>query len=288
MKLFGRRIKLPGWRVWAVGAGLLLGLAGTAWYVIRPVMPDFRAFPATVVTRPPAGLELPAFYEKYFNPSGIAVMSSGNVPDDALLAASGVIEGMLAMRPDLRTALADGSARLAIVGARERTTEIPEYWWKIPHSYWDKRARGFGGHWIIPVTLCAEEDVLGYPSNPWNGESIVIHEFAHAVHQIGMHRLDGTFDGRLKRTYEGAMAAGLWHDTYATTNRHEYWAEGVQCYFDSNLAADPANGIHNAVRTREALEAYDPALFKLIDEVFAKNSWRWKPNEAHAERWRGK
>jgi len=65
------------------------------------------------------------------------------------------------------------------------------------------------------------------------------------------------------------MAASLWQDTYAATNEEEYWAEGVQSYFDVNLASDPPDGIHNHVDTRAKLAAYDPALYALVDEVFA-------------------
>jgi hypothetical protein len=288
MKVFARRVKLPGRRVWAAGVGLLLLLATGAYLRIRPVMPDFQAFPAHSVTRPSPALGLDPFYEKYLNTSGIALVSSAKVPDEALVTANEVIGHMLANRPDMVKAMAAGSARVAIISKDEKISEVPEYTWIWPKSYWNKRARGFGGHWFIPVTVCDEENMLGDKSDPWKGECILIHEFAHAVHEHGMHTLDGTFDGRLKRTYQAAMAAGLWHDTYAITDRKEYWAEGVQCYFDSNIKADPPNGVHNAIRTREALEAYDPALFNLIDEVFAKNPWQWKPNGVHAQRWQEK
>ena len=47
-----------------------------------------------------------------------------------------------------------------------------------------------------------------------------------------------------------AMAAGLWQDTYGATDHHEYWAEGVQAYFDCMRPQFGAN-------TREKLKAYD-------------------------------
>jgi len=50
----------------------------------------------------------------------------------------------------------------------------------------------------------------------------------------------------------------------------------VQSWFDANLEADPPNGIHNHVNTREELEAYDPDLAKLIAEVFGHIEWRFK------------
>jgi hypothetical protein len=89
---------------------------------------------------------------------------------------------------------------------------------------------------MIPTTSCAEENLLGYESDPYVGENILIHEFGHAIHQIGLASLDKTFNARLKKTY--ARATGelhLWSKTYAASNPDEYWAEGVQSYFDANL-----------------------------------------------------
>lgn len=72
------------------------------------------------------------------------------------------------------------------------------------------------------------------------------------------------------------MAKGLWAKTYAAKNAGEYWAEGLQSWFDANLQADPPNGIHDHVNTRAELEAYDPALARLIAETFAHVEWRRK------------
>jgi len=57
-------------------------------------------------------------------------------------------------------------------------------------------------------------------------------------------------------------------DTYAATNPQEYWAEGVQSFFDLNASAIPTNGIHNEIHTRSGLMAYDPVLASLIAEFF--------------------
>src|SRR5206468_3493150 len=103
-------------------------------------------------------------------------------------------------------------------------------------------------------------------------ENILVHEFSHAVHRYGIGSLDRTFDGRLKATYARAIEAGLWKGTYAATNHSEYWAEGVQSYYDCNA---PPNASHNDVNTREKLARYDPDLFALIDETFKQNSWRY-------------
>jgi alpha-glucosidase len=84
--------------------------------------------------------------------------------------------------------------------------------------------------------------------------------------------LDKSFDGKLKTVYQKAIDKGLWKNTYAATNHSEYWAEGVQSYYDCN---NPPNASHNDVNTREKLAKYDPDLFALIDDTFRQNSWRY-------------
>jgi hypothetical protein len=239
-----------------------------------------------LVTKPPESLKLDPFYEKYADADGIPVISSKKVPDEALVATVEIVRKMLAKRPDLPKALAAGRVRIAVMAKGELTTDIPEHSKLKPKDYWDRRARGLGGTPWIPTTSCAEENVLGYADDRYNGESILIHEFAHTVHEVGMKAIDKSFDERLQKAYTRALEQGLWKKTYGATNHKEYWAEGVQSYFDCNLQADPPNGTHNHVRTREQLQAYDPELAKLVDEVFGQNPWRWKPNGAHGRKWK--
>ena len=75
------------------------------------------------------------------------------------------------------------------------------------------------------------------------------------------------FRQRLERTYEDALDAGLWQHTYAAENADEYWAEGVQSWFDLN---DPPGFIHNEIDTRTELEEYDPALAGLIRDALGE------------------
>jgi alpha-glucosidase len=104
-------------------------------------------------------------------------------------------------------------------------------------------------------------------------ENILIHEFAHCIHQYGLRTVEPKFDAQLRACYARAMDQGLWKDTYAATNPGEYWAEGVQSYFDCN--APPNRGVHNDINTREKLARYDPELFALIDTVFRQSPFRY-------------
>ncbi len=82
-----------------------------------------------------------------------------------------------------------------------------------------------------------------------------------------MVKLDATFDVRLKQTYDRAMANGLWESKYASTNHAEYFAEGVQSWFNNNRQPDHD---HNHVDTRKELKEYDPGLAAICEEVFGK------------------
>lgn len=59
---------------------------------------------------------------------------------------------------------------------------------------------------------------------------------------------------------------------YAAKNRAEYWAEGVQCWFDTNRTMDHD---HNHIHTREQLLKYDIALARLCRDVLGESDWRF-------------
>src|SRR5262249_53392705 len=145
----------------------------------------------------------------------------------------------------------------------------------------DRRARGLGAEPGAPAVSSAEENLLCFPGDPYAAENICVHELAHAVHDMGMVTVDPTFDWRLRAAFEHAKRTGLWRGTYAGTDHHEYWAEGVQSWFDNNRQND---ALHNDVNTRAKLMAYDPDLAGLCHEVFGDLPWRYhKPMERAAE-----
>jgi hypothetical protein len=158
---------------------------------------------------------------------------------------------------------------------------VPEYQDLQPKDYWDRRARGLGGTLDNPITSCGEENLLQYEGDPYAGENILLHEFSHSVHLIGMAKLDSGFDARLRHAYEAAKQNGLWEGTYAATNHEEYFAEGSQSWFNCNA---PPGKEHNEVRTRKALREYDPTLAKLLAEVYGDNSWRYSAPNARSDR----
>jgi hypothetical protein len=61
-------------------------------------------------------------------------------------------------------------------------------------------------------------------------------------------------------------------ECYARKNRAEYWAEGVQCWYNTNRTMDHD---HNHIHTREQLLKYDPGLAKMCEDVLGNSDWRF-------------
>jgi alpha-glucosidase len=132
------------------------------------------------------------------------------------------------------------------------------------------RARGLGGTLNLPLTTCAEENILAYQIDKYHAEDILIHEFAHTIHDVGISPINPDFNDRLKASLDAALENGRWVNTYAATNIWEYWAEGVQTWFNVNaeVNTDEGDGKHNRVNTREELKVYDPGLYKILSDYF--------------------
>lgn len=214
---------------------------------------------------PPKPLNKAGYYAKYIEARGYPILASAGVNDYALKEAAFLVNQMLANRPDVRRAMIESGSRMLIIAHNEYTTDLPEFAHFRPKDYWDVRARGTGGSQTDPYCSCGEENLLGYQGDPYATECILIHEFAHNIHLRGLVKVDPTFDPRLTQAYQRAMEKGLWRGKYASVNHHEYFAEGVQSWFDNNRENDHD---HNHVNTRAELLEYDPALAKLCREVF--------------------
>jgi hypothetical protein len=117
-----------------------------------------------------------------------------------------------------------------------------------------------------------EENLLCLDEDLYVGESIAIHSIAHGLRGLGIVEVDPDWDVRLRAAYDAALSAGLWTDTFAATEPSQYFAEGVQSFYDANL--DPPNALHNEIDTRSELERYDPELASLISEYVPTDDWR--------------
>jgi hypothetical protein len=257
--------------------------------------PIVQSFAGAMITAPPAELGLDPFYKKYADAFGIPIVSSEKVDDNALLMARDIVNYMLLKRPDVRAVMIEKKSRVLVMARVEGEMDLPERRdWKKPAiddrrltpgeranynapngianmtdaQYWNQRARGMGGN----VTSCAEENLLGLPGTRYYGEHITVHEFSHNI-MSALRTADPALVKDVEAAYEAAKAKGLYKDQrgqpqYAINTVAEYWAEGTQWWFWSNIEFyDSTTGAR--VQTPDELKAYDPALYAILDRVYA-------------------
>jgi dipeptidyl aminopeptidase/acylaminoacyl peptidase len=251
------------------------------------------------VTAPSAKFKIDPYYAKFTYAREFVVLGSPHVRDEALLKANDTIRKMFAYRHDILKALIADGARLVVLGRHEKLSDLPE--WKAAKG----RARLAGVRYLdympdLKLMVVPEENVLGLPGEPFAGKGMVVSVFAKGLYQVAgrrpadpdfdrrpgkqqyelrVKRLDVGFDRALGKLHRAALGKGLWRGTPAARGRAEYWAAGVEAYFDAAGPGWPPDGADRPVTTREALKAYDPGLFALVEETMAYKGhvdWRFK------------
>ena len=233
---------------------------------------------------PPAGTD--PFYAKYVRASGIPVIGSARVPDAAIDRAAEIVTAMLSRRPDLRAELVRQGVRVGVIAQDEAITDLPEHrHWKKPRrddrrltscelkyfdrieaqsdrDYWNARSRGTGGRF----TTVGAENLLAVPGSRYFGENILVHEFSHTVLDA-IQVADPRLYAQVEAAYRAALKAGRWKGDYAAVTLTEYWAEGTQYWFNTNMLArlDEAE-----VLSDRDLRRYDPLLAAALAKAYGK------------------
>lgn len=235
--------------------------------------PHGIGMPPATLTQWLAGQESPldTYYRKYLDAEGLAILSSRYVSDEALVQARLIINTMLSRIPEARTEMLRSHFRIGIIGAYENVTDMPEcrvmpQWW--PDTDWDARGRGYGATESIPLMTCGEENIIKIPgyNERYSHESIMVHEFAHNV-DYGLRKARPEFEAQLQDAFRQAQNEGLWAGTYSMSNDAEYFAEGVQAWFNTCNMYVPIDGKRVLIKTRTQLKEYDPRLHALLSTV---------------------
>ncbi len=251
------------------------------------------------VIAPPARFKADPYYTKFTYAREFPVLGSAQVSDEALLRANDTIRKMFAYRHDILKALIADGARLVVLGRREKISELPEFRGsKDKAGFEEARYREYAQD--VKLMVVPEENVLGLPGEPFAGRSLVVGVFARALFQVTasrpaipdfdkrrdkqqyelrVKRLDAEFGDRVRKLYEAATGKGFWKGTAAARDRAEYWGAGVEAYFDAAGDGAAPNLADRPITTREALKAYDPDLYALVDETMAYKEhvdWRFK------------
>lgn len=217
------------------------------------------------------------FYQKHVVIRGIPVIGSEEVTDYAFLECAWTLDHTLHGREKALQALVSSKVRMGIIGVKQYTMDIPENQrpsMTAKGAYHDRRSRGLGG---LPMATCAEENLLNLRGDPYTRENITLHEFAHTL-ASAIRRVDRAWWDKLEDAYEKAKEKGIYGRSYASTNLQEYWAEGVQCWFD---CANPRNS--GGASNRDELKAKDEPLAALLTEVYGDTPWRYVKTENRKE-----
>lgn len=250
------------------------------------LQPAYGQNEGKTVTPVPTSLQIDSFYKKYVDANGIPVVASENVSDEALFMASEIVTGMLSKRKDVADYMKQKGCKVMIIGEKEEVLDLPEYRWlgktEEERIFWNKRARGFGGSPEHDLSAsCGEENLICLPSDRYVGENILIHEFAHIIHTVGIVGINPSFNDELTALMNKAKEKGLWEKTYALENKEEYFAETVQSFFNCNRYSEEPNGVHNSINRREKLKAYDPDMYNLLLQYFPEDNQIPICNEIH-------
>jgi hypothetical protein len=245
-----------------------------------------RAQPSVIV--PPAKFKIDPYYAKFTYAREFVVLGSKIVKDEALLQANDTIRKMFAYRHDILKAMIADGARLVVLGRDEKLSGLPEFQEIAKKGGFDEM-RYLDYSPPLKIMVVPEENVLRLSGEPFAGKNMVVSAFAKGLYQVcgtrpvlqsfgkgakqqyelRVKRLDIEFDNQLAKLHEAAKNAKLWRGTPADRGRSEYWAAGVEAYFDAAGAGFPPHGGDRPITTRDALKTYDAGLFTLVDETMA-------------------
>eukprot|EP00746_Dinoflagellata_sp_MGD_P024750 gnl/MRDRNA2_/MRDRNA2_158113_c0_seq1.p1 gnl/MRDRNA2_/MRDRNA2_158113_c0~~gnl/MRDRNA2_/MRDRNA2_158113_c0_seq1.p1 ORF type:complete len:256 (+),score=45.78 gnl/MRDRNA2_/MRDRNA2_158113_c0_seq1:98-865(+) len=172
---------------------------------------------------------------------------------------------------------------VGIIGRNQKTTDLPPHsWLKFQETDdgrdYDQSTRGLGGTKSVPTTTVGEENVLMEDDSYFWEESILVHEFGHAVMNCGF---DGWQQQSILNIYQDALAAGYSKQVYMFSNEDEFWANGTQAWFHAIHRTD----INAGIKTRTDLSKHLPKLALLMKEVYGDGEWSYHADCPHPESW---
>lgn len=212
---------------------------------------------------------------------GIEVLAGEDVDPEAVTQLGERAYNMLLIQPEYAAAIAAYPIAIRVIGASQQIRDLPEFdqiYFHHPGTDWRRLGRSFAGTEIIPFAAFSEENLLCSEDDVYQGEDIFLREFAITMRRYGMEAVDKATSQAIEQAYAVAIAEGKWQNTLAEINSEQYWAEGVQSFFDANLEDNDEErkpiSSHNHVNTREELREYDRSLWAIAMSVFGDTDWR--------------
>ena len=214
-----------------------------------------------------------AYYQKYIDAGGVAIMGDAFLEDRYFYATRDVVLGMTSKMPELREYLSPiDTERENLTGKIQ--VPYPKFRMILVHP-------NRNGSIPPPDALPRPADPLGWCKldlcvstvqiiNSYSlSMKVFIHEFAHALN-FAINLVDATFEERLKAAYEDAKAN---NDSYwgrydgganvAEQNFGEYWAWCSAVWF-TEFSFPTRGGEAAHARFREL----DPLMYALLDDIY--------------------
>ena len=275
---------------------------------------DWRFAPLRIepsVIAPPAKFKIDPYYTKFTWAREFTVVGN-KASDEAMLKANAIVRKMFAYRHDILKALIADDLKLIVLGPGEKISDLPEYQKLDDKKGVDELARYLECSPQLKLLAVGQENVLGDIQQPYVGPCRVIRVFAKAIYSVaGTRPVDPDWDtrpGQIWQQYElrlkridvglsqkidalfdaNVTQKKMWRGTPAMHSPIDYWAEGVLAYFDATgqvMAPDPVpdatdaqHNVPHGITTREALKAYDPELYAIVNETMAYDGhvdWRY-------------
>lgn len=224
------------------------------------------------------------YYSKRGSVCGIPICCYQDVEEQTIRITQQILTDMLRNVDDSIVArMKKLGMEIAIISRKQYTTDIPAHWYLKGRKTgdgreYDEETRGLGATVSCPVMSVGEECVLMSEDSKYPSESILVHEFAHAVMNLGLWKtplLQSVHDA-----FNHAIAKGLYKEgSYVASNAQEYWAEMSQAWFHATIREDVTSG----VTTRRAVKRRDPRLAEILATVWGRDGTWLYPQSAPAK-----
>jgi hypothetical protein len=246
---------------------LVIGLAAGAAAEAKNCPPPRSDAPA--VSAPPE--KFPAFYQKYVDANGIAIVGDSGVCDRSLQLAYLIVLHMLSKRPDIQQTLAMRGAHISLVSEGHNVLSTPEFA-TLPAR--DRLQCGVTGFVRNPTVALCEDNLIGFDDRSKRHVSELIHEFGHLIMNVGVDK--ATHD-TIDAAYQHAVEQRLFlpnqakPPSYAMSNAMEFWAMATMAWFSASDWRAPFNSDHEKNRKTQA--AHDPEIDAILRQVYPEDDW---------------
>lgn len=207
---------------------------------------------------------------------GVKVLGSAKVREAAMDKAQDMLKILLA-NETVAKRMGDAGCMLGLYGEGEIAYDIPEHRFDYDTDF--LYVEGFGGTQLASIRdanvlrLKTGSYQTGYPD-----ESILTHEFAHTVYNFGLSEEQ---QQEWLDIFNTSVAAGKWANSYAGSNKDEYFATLSAIWF--NAMDDTHNGEWDGVRgpinTRAELKAYDEDAYNFLSKIYVPDQYLPSPWE---------